>query len=372
MTTLYNLPAAGSIALNDVLGVDRSPTGTFSTQKASIGQVLGLIPLATTSTAGLVQIGSGLAITNGVLSATGGGGGSSYVLPTASTSVLGGVKVDGTSVTIANGVISASVGSGATAANPVFTGNITANSPNSSLILGQANNFGTSNIDFRVFGWALNQYDVRLSASGGFINANGQGTLNIVAAQLQLNGVTFTPSNYAPLLSPTFTGTPNAPTPNALDNSTKIATTEFFYNQLAASATVTSLTGGGTAGMVIVNASDAPSVAHEYPFPVINAGGIVTGQVYRLSIRHNTSITSFLAGIPPAGGGISVAVNIRKNGATIANLGAASLSGTVSTVSPAAPVSIAAGDVIDVVVGTITGSLPTTAVISVQPVGVWA
>lgn len=41
----------------------------------------------------------------------GSGGGSNYTLPTASTSVLGGVKVDGTTITISNGVISA-VGGG--------------------------------------------------------------------------------------------------------------------------------------------------------------------------------------------------------------------------------------------------------------------
>ena len=33
-----------------------------------------------------------------------------YTLPTASTSILGGVKVDGTTITVANGVISANVG----------------------------------------------------------------------------------------------------------------------------------------------------------------------------------------------------------------------------------------------------------------------
>lgn len=43
-------------------------------------------------------------------SSTGGGG--SYTLPTASTTVLGGVKVDGTTVTIASGVISATGGGG--------------------------------------------------------------------------------------------------------------------------------------------------------------------------------------------------------------------------------------------------------------------
>ena len=41
-----------------------------------------------------------------------GSGGGSYTLPTASTSVLGGVKVDGTSITISNGVISSVGGTG--------------------------------------------------------------------------------------------------------------------------------------------------------------------------------------------------------------------------------------------------------------------
>lgn len=38
--------------------------------------------------------------------------GTQYILPTASTSVLGGVKVDGTTITISNGIISSSGGGG--------------------------------------------------------------------------------------------------------------------------------------------------------------------------------------------------------------------------------------------------------------------
>jgi hypothetical protein len=62
--------------------------------------------------------GTGISITNGVITATGGGsGGGSYTLPTASTSVLGGVKVDGTTIVIdGNGTISAS-----TNPTPTFT-----------------------------------------------------------------------------------------------------------------------------------------------------------------------------------------------------------------------------------------------------------
>ena len=67
------------------------------------------LPTASPSVLGGIKIGSNLTIdANGVLSANAG----AYTLPTASTTTLGGVKVDGTSVTIdGNGVITANAGS---------------------------------------------------------------------------------------------------------------------------------------------------------------------------------------------------------------------------------------------------------------------
>ena len=67
------------------------------------------LPTASVSVLGGVKIGNNLTIdVNGVLSAVQG----NYTLPTASTTVLGGVKVDGTSITIdGNGVITANAGS---------------------------------------------------------------------------------------------------------------------------------------------------------------------------------------------------------------------------------------------------------------------
>jgi hypothetical protein len=56
--------------------------------------------LATTATAGLVTIGTGISVSGGTISVT------PYSLPTASTLVLGGVKVDGTTITITNDIIS--------------------------------------------------------------------------------------------------------------------------------------------------------------------------------------------------------------------------------------------------------------------------
>lgn len=64
----------------------------------SAGSYTGL-PVATTGALGIVEVGTNLAVSGGVISA-----------PTATTSVLGVVKPDGTSITISGGVISAVTG----------------------------------------------------------------------------------------------------------------------------------------------------------------------------------------------------------------------------------------------------------------------
>lgn len=64
------------------------------------------LPTASDTVLGGVKVGTGLSITSGVLSAT---GGSSYTLPTASSTVLGGVRI-GTGLTITSGVLSATGG----------------------------------------------------------------------------------------------------------------------------------------------------------------------------------------------------------------------------------------------------------------------
>jgi len=71
----------------------------------SSGQnILELIPIASATTVGGIKVGTNLTIdSNGVLNAEDG----NYTLPIATNTVLGGVKIDGTTITIANGVISA-------------------------------------------------------------------------------------------------------------------------------------------------------------------------------------------------------------------------------------------------------------------------
>jgi hypothetical protein len=93
----YSLTSASSIATKADLTALSGSTYT--------------LPTASTSVLGGVKIdGTTITISSGVISAV---SSSSYSLPTASTSVLGGVKVDGTTITISSGVISA-VSSGGT------------------------------------------------------------------------------------------------------------------------------------------------------------------------------------------------------------------------------------------------------------------
>jgi hypothetical protein len=78
---------------------------TQGTNISIVGNVINntyTLPTASTSVLGGVRVdGSSITINNGVIS-----GANTYVLPTASTSVLGGVKIDGTTININNGVIS--------------------------------------------------------------------------------------------------------------------------------------------------------------------------------------------------------------------------------------------------------------------------
>ena len=83
---------------------------TYTPPDLSAGSSRYTLPTASATVLGGIKVGSNLTIdaNTGVLSAVQG----SYTLPTASTTVLGGVKLDGTTITIdGNGVITANAGS---------------------------------------------------------------------------------------------------------------------------------------------------------------------------------------------------------------------------------------------------------------------
>ena len=96
-----------------------NPSGfqTAAQVTASISAAAYVLPTASLTTLGGVKVdGSTITISGGVISST-----AAYTLPTASTTVLGGVKVDGTSISIAAGVISAS-GATPSSAAPAMDG----------------------------------------------------------------------------------------------------------------------------------------------------------------------------------------------------------------------------------------------------------
>ena len=124
----------------------------------------------------------------------------------------------------------------------------------------------------------------------------------------QLGGVAA--ASYALLASPTFTGTPAAPTANVGTNTTQIATTAFVQSEIVAD-TVTSFNGrtGAAQGVSAAVAGDGISVS--------GATGAVT--------ITNTGVTR-----AAAGNGISVSANTGT--VTISNTGVLSFNGNAGAV----------------------------------------
>lgn len=83
---------------------DKTTTQQIQTKLDTVEQGANkyVLPTASSSTLGGIKVGNNLTISDGVLSGT---PDTKYVLPTASTSVLGGIKV-GNNLTISNGVLS--------------------------------------------------------------------------------------------------------------------------------------------------------------------------------------------------------------------------------------------------------------------------
>lgn len=153
------------------------------------------LPAATTSALGGIKVGDNLTIaSDGTLSADA----QQYTLPTASASVLGGVKV-GTNLSISDGVLSAK--------------DTTYSAATSS---------------------ALGLVKIVTSATSGNTAAITSGAVYTALAKK------------ANLASPTFTGTPAAPTAAAGTNSTQLATTAFVTTAVA-NAQVGAATFQGTA-----------------------------------------------------------------------------------------------------------------------------
>ena len=175
-----------------------------------------------------------------------------YSLPTASTSTLGGVKVDGSSITISNGVIS---------------------SPNQTTITGNAGsatklqNARTITLSGDVTGSVSfdGSNDVTITSTVAD-NSHNHTIANVTNLQSRLNAK-------APLASPALTGTPTAPTASASTNNTQIATTAYVNtvvnNKIAAADAMIYKGTIGTSG-TITALPDTHSTGWTYK--VITAG----------------------------------------------------------------------------------------------------
>lgn len=143
-------------------------------------------------------------------------------------------------------------------------------------------------------------------ATTAFVKNQGYITSNAVSTVFGRSGaVVATSGDYsvgqitgaAPLASPTFTGTPAAPTPATADNSTTLATTAFVKAQgyltsnavstvFGRSGAVVANSGDYTAAQV-TNAADKSSGSQQAFTAAIAAAGFVTG------IASNTNSTAF-------------------------------------------------------------------------------
>lgn len=121
------------------------------------------LPTATASVLGGVKIGSGITITDGVISA------SSYTLPTATDTVLGGVKI-GSGVTITDGVISVTpTGIGSPSGSGTSTGTNTGDNAVNSLYSGLVSNATHT-------GDATGATDLTLATVNSNVGSFGSGT----------------------------------------------------------------------------------------------------------------------------------------------------------------------------------------------------
>jgi hypothetical protein len=106
--TLVSGDITGALGFTPYNNSNPSGYQTSSQVNAAITAAAYSLPIASTTVLGGVKVdGTTVTISNGVISAP-----PAYTLPTASTTVLGGVKVDGTTITITGGVISSAGGAG--------------------------------------------------------------------------------------------------------------------------------------------------------------------------------------------------------------------------------------------------------------------
>jgi hypothetical protein len=200
-------------------------------------------------------LGAGLDLTDGILSSTASGGGSDYTLPVASTTTLGGVKVDGGSIVIdGTGVISSTTGGSGTVlkidtVGPGITG-------------GPITTVGSLSVQWNA--GTVSTIGTGLLLSAGNLLNSGVVTFNTRSGPVTLSSkdvtdaLTYTPYNatnpagyqnaaqvtaalvpYAPINNATFTGTTTLAGSPSLDLH---ASTKLYVDQGVAAIAATGIT----------------------------------------------------------------------------------------------------------------------------------
>jgi len=275
--TAYSLPTATTIALGGVkvdgtsIAINNGVISTGVLTSSQVTSALGFTPYNATNPNNYVSIGSFSVSTNaasgaGSLTYNNSTGAftftppAAYTLPTATTSTLGGVKVDGTSVTISSGIISvpavATIGQNSGIATLDSTGKLSASQIPSSL---------TGAVVFKG-AWNANTNNPTL--------ANGTGTAGweyVVSVAGTALGYTFNPGDYVIYNGTTWQQIPNGSTISA---STLTGTT------LASNVTSSSLTSVGTlTNLTVTNTINGSITGNAATVSSISGNTLTIGQV---------------------------------------------------------------------------------------------
>ena len=124
--------------------------------------------------------------------------------------------------------------------------------------------------------------------NGDFWTTSTEADVRIAGVTQLLASQAFVSTSYAPIASPTFTGTPAAPTPTALDNSTKIATTAF----------VDSANTTGSAAILTTGRTIAITGDLAYTSPSFNGSGNVTAAGTLATVNSNVGSFGGVWSIP--------------------------------------------------------------------------
>ncbi|MEY4300595.1 MAG: Ralstonia phage phiRSL1 [Verrucomicrobiota bacterium] len=311
--TSINSATGPALTVSGAGGSTVSTSGNTITVSSASGAltsaVTSLIVGTQTFTGGVtLAAGSNITLTpsgSTVTIAASGGSGSSYTLPAATTGALGGV-IAGSGLSISSGGTLSVSGVQSVSGTGTASG-ITLTTTNTggatTLALGGAVTSGavtgalgftpgTGTIIAVTGTGTAGGLTLSSATSGGATTLTLGGTPNLVSVAGRTGAVTLSVSDVsgaAPLASPSFTGTPTAPTQATTDTSTAIASTAFVKAQgYVTSSGVVSINGQSGAALTIAGAGGSTVSASGSTITISSAAGALTSAVTSLTAGTQT------------------------------------------------------------------------------------